>query len=354
MRVDAWELNQLAHERMENAVLRQITNASPFRERPREADVWPFQERCLPRLFEREQRAHLVVEAGIREGVGRELVAKEAAHHVFRVGEWIEGHRRNRASVYSSNELAERTMPPGPSHRHSQTAPSVSPQTQVASVDLSVEEALGPLNEFEQRHAPKRLYLAGDRTLIRRLKVSVVGSRKASDEGLRRAARLTRELVKRNVVVVSGLAAGIDAAAHQTAIDASGRTIAVIGTPLDDVHPKKHRELQALIAREHLVVSQFPSGYPVLPRNFPIRNRTMALIVDASVIVEASDGSGTLSHGWEALRLARPLFIMRSVVEVPGLKWPAEMIDYGALVLSKPDELYDRLPWGDSIAALPV
>lgn len=250
------------------------------------------------------------------------------------------------------NELASST----PSKFRSLASPAdLDPVTACpAELALSVEDALGPLNEFEQRHAPKQLFLQGDRTLLRKMKVSIVGSRKPSDDGVKRAARLARELVRHDVVVVSGLAHGIDAAAHRTAIDAGGRTIAVIGTPLDNVHPRAHRTLQAEIARGHLVVSQFPSGAPVLPRNFPLRNRTMALIVDASVIVEAGDGSGTLSQGWEALRLARPLFIMRSVVDTSGLKWPAEMIDYGARVLSKPSDLFERLPFGEPLAALPA
>jgi DNA processing protein len=127
--------------------------------------------------------------------------------------------------------------------------------------------------------------------------VSVVGARKASSDGLKRAAKLARILVKHGAIVVSGLAEGIDAAAHTASVDAGGRTIAVIGTPLSETFPTKHRGLQQLLMREHLVVSQFPEGHPTTRRNFPLRNRTMALLSDASVIVEASDGSGSLSPG---------------------------------------------------------
>lgn len=242
---------------------------------------------------------------------------------------------------------------PKPARHASAAGKNIPLPTEASSVrEMLIEEALGPLNKFEHHHAPKRLFLQGDLSLLRQVKVSLVGSRKPTQDGLKRAARLARELVARDVIVVSGLALGIDVVAHRTAIAEGGRTIAVIGTPLDNVHPRAHRELQEEIARHHLVVSQFPSGHPVLPRNFPMRNRTMALIVDASVIVEAGDGSGTLSQGWEALRLARPLFIMRSVVETSGLKWPAEMIDYGARVLSKPADLFERLPFGEPLAAL--
>ena len=117
-----------------------------------------------------------------------------------------------------------------------------------------------------------------------------------------------------------------------------------IGTPLDKVYPRENTELQQAMMRDHLVVSQFPAGHPVQRSNFPRRNRVMALIADASVIVEAGEKSGTLSQGWEALRLGRPLFLMRSVVEDPSLKWPGQMIEYGATVLRKPEELLEVLP----------
>ena len=87
--------------------------------------------------------------------------------------------------------------------------------------------------------------------------------------------------------------------------------------------------------REQLVLSQFPRGYPSQPRNFPIRNRTMALLSDVTVIVEAGETSGTLRQGWEALRLGRLLFLMESIVPDATLSWPREMIRYGAQVLSR-------------------
>lgn len=218
----------------------------------------------------------------------------------------------------------------------------------------ALETHFGKLNEFERKHAPEEFYFAGDVSLLdrRRPKVSIVGSREASEEGLRRAAKLAKQLVEANVIVVSGLARGIDAAAHMSAIQAGGHTIAVIGTPLNKVYPKEHAPLQERIAREHLVVSQFAPGRPVGRHNFPMRNRTMALIVDASVIIEAGDGSGTLSQGWEALRLNRALFLAKSVVDRPGLKWPHEMLDYGAHVLTDVDDLLACLPYGDPLDAL--
>lgn len=209
------------------------------------------------------------------------------------------------------------------------------------------QDLLGPLNEVEQKHAPDALFTAGDTRLLEEgARVSIVGHRKASPEGIRRVSQLVSHLAKRHIVVVSGLAEGIDTAAHTSAISSGGRTIGVIATPLDHAHPKQNASLQEMIARDHLLISQLPQGSPLRRRNFLLRNRTMALISDATVIVEAGETSGALRQGWEALRLGRPLFIARSADDDPGFTWPAAMLGYGARILSDEtlDELFDSLP----------
>lgn len=214
-------------------------------------------------------------------------------------------------------------------------------------VTLNPAQVMGGLNEFERRHAPERLYACGDTSLLSApARVAVVGSRNASLPGRKRVARLVGALIERDVVIVSGLAAGIDTAAHEETLKRNGRTIAVLGTPLDEVHPPSNIALQRRLMEEHLVVSQFPAGHPTLRSNFPRRNRTMALLCHASVIVEAGESSGTLSQGWEALRLNRPLFILKSVFETAGLTWPEEMRTYGAQVLEDIDQILDALPLG--------
>jgi len=197
------------------------------------------------------------------------------------------------------------------------------------------EELLGSLNDVETKNAPDRLFVAGDAELLRSgRRVSVVGSRKVSEAGIRRTRKLVKKLVDQHIIVVSGLAAGVDAAAHTAAIQAGGRTVAVLGTPLDKFYPASNNALQTQIMREHAVVSQFPLGYPATPKNFPMRNRTMALLTDATVIVEAGEKSGTRHQGWEALRLGRDVFIMSNVAEDESLSWPQEMIAYGAQILT--------------------
>ena len=213
---------------------------------------------------------------------------------------------------------------------------------------LTPVDLLGPLNEIETRYVPKALFIQGDRGLLKGgPRVAIIGARRVSPEGARRAKRLAWMLAERGVTIVSGLAEGVDTAAHKGAIEAGGHTVTVIGTPLDKSYPASNRSLQTFLAESHLVISQFASGTPVQPRNFPQRNRTMALISHASVIVEATETSGSLSQGWEALRLGRPLFLVRSIFENPDLKWPAKMREYGAEVLTDVDDVLDRIPSGN-------
>lgn len=210
---------------------------------------------------------------------------------------------------------------------------------------LTPEQLLGPLNDIEKKYAPTKLFVSGSMEIpVPRPRVAIIGSRRASANGLDVAEKIAMVLVENRVVVVSGLAEGIDTAAQTTTIEHGGRTIAVLGTPLDRTYPRKNASLQDEIAKNHLAVSQFPVGHPVQPGNFVSRNRTMALVANALVIVEAGESSGSLHQGWEALRLGRPLFIWTSIVKNPLLKWPGEMIRYGALELTSPMQILEVLP----------
>jgi len=203
-------------------------------------------------------------------------------------------------------------------------------------VDHLAATILSSLNEWEQKNAPEKIYSAGDVSLLNKgLRVSVVGSRKPTSEGRSRARVFARALAERGITVVSGLAEGIDTVAHEAAIEAGGRTIAVLGTPLSEAYPKSNKRLLETIKKDHLAISQFAEGHPIRPQNFPQRNRTMALISDATVIVEASESSGTKHQGWEAIRLGRLVFLLENVAEDPDLSWPREMIEYGAQVINR-------------------
>lgn len=212
----------------------------------------------------------------------------------------------------------------------------------------SPSDLIGELNDVEKKFAPARLFTQGDRKLLDSgVRVAIVGARKASKDGLQRAWLAAKTVVHHGGVVVSGLAAGVDTAAHESAIAAKGRTFAVLGTSLDECYPRENTTLQRFIGREHLLVTEFAKGVAGAKGNFVRRNRVMALLSHVAIIVEATDSSGTLSQGWEMLRLGRPLFIMKSVSDNPALKWPQEMQEYGAMVLASHHELAEWLEiWG--------
>jgi DNA processing protein len=178
----------------------------------------------------------------------------------------------------------------------------------------------------DRRDADLTVFCAGDLALLKRRCVSVIGARNVSSNGGARARKVARGLVAAGVVVTSGLAKGVDIEAHRGAIEEGGRTIAVIGTPLDRCYPAEHSEIQTEIYTRHLLISQFVPGTRTFPSDFPKRNRLMAALTDASIIVEASDTSGTLHQAAECVRLGRWLFIMRAVVEDPNLGWPHKFL----------------------------
>lgn len=184
----------------------------------------------------------------------------------------------------------------------------------------------------EVRLEAAQIFCAGDLSLLSRPLIAIVGAREVTEDGAKRAAKLGRLLAQHGVVTVSGLAKGVDYAAHRGAIAAGGSTIAVIGTPLSKAYPAEHSALQEEIWRKHLLVSQFAEGSRVFPSNFPARNKLMAAITLATVIVEASDTSGSLHQAAECARLNRPVFIARSVVDNPALTWPVRFLKPGAPV----------------------
>ncbi len=192
------------------------------------------------------------------------------------------------------------------------------------------------------------LYYQGALDLLSSPCVSVVGTRKPSDDGLKRAAKLARLLVENGFTVMSGLAEGIDTAAHTAAIDAGGKTVGVIGTPLNEVYPKANEALQKRIAEEYLLISQVPF-YLASQRDwrdnrvfFPERNKTMSALSRATVIVEASETSGTLFQARAAIQQGRRLFILNSCFQ-RGLKWPDQYLQKGATKIVSGEEILAAL-----------
>ncbi|MDE3744006.1 DNA-processing protein DprA [Maribacter polysaccharolyticus] len=164
-------------------------------------------------------------------------------------------------------------------------------------------------------------------------KVSIIGSRKPTELGAAAARELTLHFIERDYTIVSGLALGIDTIAHTTALDHNGRTLAVIGTPIDRVYPKENKELFNRVIENGLLVSQFPIRSKTRPANFPQRNRTMAYLSDITVICDATSKSGTRHQAQEALKLGKKVYILQHVLDA-GIPWANALLDKGVQPLS--------------------
>ena len=177
---------------------------------------------------------------------------------------------------------------------------------------------------------PPFLFLKGNVHLLNEKYFCLVGSRNASVESMKKTEKLVKALIKRNIVVNAGLAKGIDTATHKTALENGGRTIAVIGTPINQYYPKENKDLQLSIEEKGLVVSQFPPCNPVYRWNFPTRNGTMSGISLATIIMEAGETSGALRQADYALKQGRDVLIPQSAINNSSISWPKKYIKKGA------------------------
>jgi len=205
----------------------------------------------------------------------------------------------------------------------------------------------------EAKYPPEVFYYRGDIGLMESRCISIVGARRCSPEGRRRAAKLANGLVDRGYTIVSGLAAGVDTAAMTTAIEREGRTLGVIGTPITESYPRENEALQAEVASEHLLMSHVPfyrykhESFRSHRFHFPARNVLMAALSEATVIVEASDTSGTLTQARACLQQGRKLFILNSCFENPDITWPKTYEERGAIRVREFGDIFSSLEEDD-------
>jgi DNA processing protein len=199
-----------------------------------------------------------------------------------------------------------------------------------------------PVNLAPREQYPPLLFVGGALRRSDALSVAVIGTRRPSASGRRSAAAIAKALTGAGHVVVSGLAVGIDAAAHRAALDAGGRTLAVLGNGLDRCYPREHTGLQRQIARSGAVISQFWPESPPSRHTFPVRNALMAGITRATVIVEASARSGTRIQAREALAHGRPVLLLAGLVEQQ--QWARELAELdGVHIVESPRGVVDLL-----------
>lgn len=195
----------------------------------------------------------------------------------------------------------------------------------------------------EIAQAPLALYTIGDADLLRLPQIAMVGARSASAQGMENAQAFAAELARRGLTITSGLALGIDAAAHRGALLADGLTIAVCGNGLDRVYPARNRELAHTIAARGLLLSEFPVGVPPLPEHFPRRNRIISGLALGVLVVEAARESGSLITARLAGEQGREVFAIPGSIHNPLARGCHALIREGAKLVETVDDILAEL-----------
>jgi DNA processing protein len=194
--------------------------------------------------------------------------------------------------------------------------------------------------------APPGLWYRGDPKALRSSRsVAVVGSRAGSRVALETADQLARSLASRHVAVISGLARGVDSAAHRGALAAGGLTVAVLGSGLRQVYPAEHRPLAEEIERSGAVISEYPPDTPALPFHFPMRNRIISALSQAVVVIEASEQSGSLITAACALEQGKDVMAVPGNVLSGRNRGGHALIRDGAKIVESADDILLELGW---------
>ena len=220
----------------------------------------------------------------------------------------------------------------------------------VAILTLADDEYPRLLREIPS--PPLVLYVRGDLGPADQPAVAVVGTRRASSYGREMARRLSTDLVAAGVTVVSGLARGIDGAAHQAVLDAGGRTIAVFGCGIDTIYPPEHRRLADSIVTNGAVVTEFPLGTPPDAPNFPVRNRLISGLSLGVIVVEAPRRSGALITANFAADQGRTVYAVPGSALSPGSEGPLQLLRDGATLAATADDVLNDLNLVDREVAI--
>jgi len=201
-----------------------------------------------------------------------------------------------------------------------------------------------PTQLLQTADPPLLLYVEGDVTRLAQPALAIVGSRHATAQGLDNARAFAAALSRQGLVVVSGLALGIDGAAHEGALEGRAGTIAVLGNGLDPVYPLRHRPLARRIAVHGALVSEFAPGTPPLREHFPLRNRIIAGLARGTLVVEAAVHSGSLITARQAAEAGREVFAIPGSIHSPQARGCHALIKQGAKLVESAADILDELP----------
>ena len=210
---------------------------------------------------------------------------------------------------------------------------------------LTPEDEAYPERLREIYDPPAVLWIRGDATLLARPGIAVVGTRQPSPYGAGMAELLSRDLANRRMVILSGMARGVDTAAHKGAIEAGGKTVAVWGTGIDVIYPKENKKLaESIVATGGTIVSEYPLGTFPAPQNFPIRNRILSGMSVGVLVIEAAEYSGTRITARCAMEQNRDVYAVPGNVTNKNAWGPNTLIKQGAKLTATWEDIWEDLP----------
>jgi DNA processing protein len=219
---------------------------------------------------------------------------------------------------------------------------------------LTLGDAAFPSALLEMADPPLMLYVVGQLTALNLPnKIAIVGSRNPTPQGEINARQFSAALGEAGLCIVSGLALGVDGAAHEGALDVGAATIAVVGTGLDRVYPKRHHDLAHRITEQGAIVSEYPLGTPPLPAHFPQRNRIIAGLCQGTLVVEAAVASGSLITARLASEMGREVFAIPGSIHAPQARGCHALIRQGAKLVESAQDVLEDLQLGPAAPALP-
>ena len=310
--------------------------------------AWPLHFTALSVAADRILRPGSGIEEMVALSLLRPGPDTAAARHFKELAE---------AGALSLGKLAERLeRRPGARATHIQRARLLAGPALAEAARLGLSILTQPSPDYPDRlrqipDPPIVLWVSGEREIVHGPAVAIVGSRSATPTGIAVSVRLGRELAEAGLVVVSGLARGIDGAAHRGALDAGGRTLGVLGSGVDVIYPREHAALAEEMRARGAIVSELAPGTPPRAGHFPLRNRIISGLAHAVVVVEASERSGSLITARAALEQGRDVLAVPGNVISGRHRGCHALIKDGARLVETVDDVLDELKWPASAKA---
>ena len=218
---------------------------------------------------------------------------------------------------------------------------------------ITLADSSYPQKLLEVSNPPALLFAIGNLQWLNHPTIAMVGSRSATPQGEKNAEDFAKSLCEQGLCVASGMALGIDGAAHRGALKANGATIAVVGTGLDIVYPARHRDLAHKIAERGLILSEFPLGTPSKAQNFPRRNRLISGLSLGCLVVEANIESGSLITARLSVEQGREVFAIPGSIHSPVTKGCHQLIKQGAKLVESVQDILEEINWANMVKSLP-